>query len=248
MTRRVILILGCHRSGTSVVARAMQCLGASFPSDLMPASRENPTGYWESAKVQHLNDHILRRCGGTTWDQPLEPERLAGLRLGMETDYAVAWLAEQPPLLALKDPRMCRLLPFWRPVFAAAEVEVSVVHVLRHPMAVAQSLRKRGISVERGLALWLEHVVRAREDVDPRWPQAQVDFRNFVESYGCEDEMHMVSGRLGISMDLNELSSFNSEFVRSDLMHENIEDKANQNLPFLVWAVWEFVQWNPEYA
>jgi hypothetical protein len=237
MTRRVILILGCHRSGTSVVTRAMQCLGASFPSDLMPASPENPAGYFESVAVQHLNDRILRLCG-TTWNQPLDPECLTGLRLGMETDHAVAWLAEQPPLLALKDPRICRLLPFWRPVFAAAEIEVSVVHVLRHPMAVAQSLRKRGIPVERGLALWLEHVVRAREDVDPTWVHVTIKYEETIFAK-LDWQLKATADRFGLLLDMEELVQLIHGYMNADLMHERCFD--DELLPLVVRAVREFV-------
>jgi hypothetical protein len=241
MTKKIILILGCHRSGTSVVARAMQCLGASFPSDLMPASPENPAGYWESATVQKLNDYILWRCE-TAWDQPLEPERLAGRRLGQETDHAVAWLAEQPPLLALKDPRICRLLPFWRPVFAAAEVEVSVVHVLRHPMAVAQSLRKRGIPVERGLALWLEHVVRAREDVDPKWKSIVVEYPGLMTFGGW---LYAAAERFDLTVSTKELEDF-IEWHQPDLDHHPMG--GWMRLPFLVRAVWDHLEQEMERA
>jgi len=237
MTRRVILILGCHRSGTSVVARAMQCLGASFPSDLMPASPENPAGYWESAAVQKLNDYILGRCG-SSWERPLEPMLLAGLNLDQERAWVAAWLKYQPDLLALKDPRMCRLLPFWRPVFAAAEVEVSVVHVLRHPMAVAQSLRKRGISVERGLALWLEHVVRTREDVDPRWKSVTVEYE--LMAYRPERALGIISAGLGLQVNGGELTEFKDAFVDPGLVHERLTMRPY--MPFLVETVYDYVR------
>jgi hypothetical protein len=237
MTRRVILILGCHRSGTSVVARAMQCLGASFPSDLMPASPENPAGYWESAAVQKLNDYILGRCG-SSWERPLEPMLLAGLNLDQERAWVAAWLKYQPDLLALKDPRMCRLLPFWRPVFAAAEVEVSVVHVLRHPMAVAQSLRKRGIPVERGLALWLEHVVRAREDVDPTWVHVTIKYEETIFAK-LDWQLKATADRFGLLLDMEELVQLIHGYLNADLMHERCFD--DELLPLVVRAVREFV-------
>ena len=51
-----------------------------------------------------------------------------------------------------KDPRLCLLLPWWRPLLPAP---VATVLVWRHPVAVARSLRSRqGFTVSLGLALW----------------------------------------------------------------------------------------------
>ena len=216
----------------------MQCLGAGFPADLMPPSPENVFGYFESVAVQQLNDHILRLCG-TTWEWPLEPERLAGLSLHQEKRWAELWLREQEvPILCLKDPRVCRLLPFWRQAFAAAEVDVSVVHVLRHPMAVARSLLKRGISIDRGLALWLEHVVRAREDVDPTWSHVTIKYEETILA-NLDWQLKATADRFGLSLDRDELISFIHDHMKADLMHERVFD--DDQLPLVVRAVRQHV-------
>ena len=40
----------------------------------------------------------------------------------------------------MKDPRMCRLMPFWGPVFAEAKWSVRVLLPIRSPLEVSQSL------------------------------------------------------------------------------------------------------------
>jgi len=44
------------------------------------------------------------------------------------------------PLLVLKDPRVCRLLPFWRRLLARIGVEPCALIALRDPWEVARSL------------------------------------------------------------------------------------------------------------
>ena len=175
--RRLVLVVGCHRSGTSLVTRSLLCLGAELGTRLMPAGQDNPTGFWENQDAYVLHETILRHMGHRWHDvDPWGPAltQFADTPEGRRFSRAIEWLLRQEtkrhPVFALKDSRISRLLPFYRPILAAVGAEVSVVHVIRHPMAVAASLDKRnGMPIEQGLALWLEHNRRVRDDVDPAW-------------------------------------------------------------------------------
>lgn len=46
--RKVILVLGMHRGGTSAMTGVMARLGAEPPLTLMAAAPDNERGYWES--------------------------------------------------------------------------------------------------------------------------------------------------------------------------------------------------------
>jgi len=61
-----IFVIGMHRSGTSVVARAMNLLGVSLgkPEHIMRAAEDNNAeGFWENQLITDLNDEILARIG-----------------------------------------------------------------------------------------------------------------------------------------------------------------------------------------
>jgi hypothetical protein len=64
---KAILVLGMHRSGTSVVSGAMVRLGAAAPRTLMPATHDNMRGYWESTRIVYFNEELLASAG-STWD------------------------------------------------------------------------------------------------------------------------------------------------------------------------------------
>ena len=54
-TRKVILVLGMHRSGTSAVTRCLNLLGAEIGSKLLPPAEDNRSGFWEHADVVSIH-------------------------------------------------------------------------------------------------------------------------------------------------------------------------------------------------
>ena len=60
---RAIIVLGMHRSGTSVFTGVLSLLGVDLGSKLMPATGANESGYWEHQEVVGVNDRLLRALG-----------------------------------------------------------------------------------------------------------------------------------------------------------------------------------------
>src|SRR3546814_14850657 len=68
-------------------------------------------------------------------------------------------------MILLKDPRICRFLPFWLDACESFGIEPLVVFAWRDPFQVAHSLRNRNqFSRDKGLLLWLRHVLDAERD------------------------------------------------------------------------------------
>ena len=165
--RIAILVLGMHRSGTSALTRVINLLGADLPSRLLPPMRgNNEAGFWESKEIYRLNDEILASAG-SAWDDwwPLDPAWFHSEAAEAFKVRALHLLAEdfsQSRLFVLKDPRMCRLLPFWLAVLHAFATEPRCILTIRHPGAVAASLEKRdGLDPRRTQLLWLRHSLEA---------------------------------------------------------------------------------------
>ena len=170
-----LIVLGMHRSGTSVLARLLNLMGAYFGPEgsSTGANHENPKGFWERRDVRNLNDQVLHAMG-CDWNRisAFDPEAIpeavaadfnrAAAPLVLDLDAHRPWL--------LKEPRLCLLFGLWRPLL---EVPVCV-HVLRHPVEVAASLlRRNGIPIEAGLALW-EKYVRVASDSSAGLPAVTV--------------------------------------------------------------------------
>ena len=149
-----MLITGCHRSGTSLLAAVVaQCVVEERNNDLTPLV-DNPKGYFESHTLRNCNDHLLGNIGYSWHQPPLHP-------LAWQSGSRLKLLAEQRPLFRQwdsscdwvdKDPRLCITYgAFEHILLQRAPLAVS----LRAPQEVAHSLLKRdGISVAKGLLIW----------------------------------------------------------------------------------------------
>lgn len=163
-----VVVLGMHRGGTSAMAAVLQAGGIDFGTEQLPPHADNPGGYHEALPLLDVDEALLA-AGAGRWDMPglgLDPAALAGLApycpaARMALTRAVA----RTDLWGLKDPRMARLLPFWKPLLEAVAARVTVVVVVRHPEAVAASLARRdGMERPQALALWLDHMLAIERD------------------------------------------------------------------------------------
>jgi hypothetical protein len=159
-----ILVLGMHRAGTSLLGQSLGAVGCSPPRTLIGPSANNEGGYWESRLIQSFNDELLT-ASGSSWDdwqpvpdpaaqQEAAEARLAGARSLIEREFGDA------ALFVLKEPRICRLVPFW--LKAMEGIDIRVILALRNPLEVAASLARRN-GIEPGLAhlMWLSHMLEA---------------------------------------------------------------------------------------
>ena len=153
-----VIVIGMHRSGTSMITRMLERLGLFIGLE----KDEND----EALLFQRLNDWLLRQSGGA-WDNPapirylLENSEIRALAAGylrgaLASPAAAGYLGwrrylRQRDIASLrepwgwKDPRTTFTLPLWLDVFPDARI----VHIRRHGVDVAQSLSRRNGEVER---------------------------------------------------------------------------------------------------
>lgn len=230
--QRALLVLGMHRSGTSALTRMLSLLGCALPRTLMPAHESNAAGHWESAAIADLNDQILA-AAGSTWDDwlPVNPDFTTSSEGQRWLDAATTCLNEEfgdQPLFVLKDPRICRLVPFWREVLHRQSIEPLAVLPLRNPYEVAKSLAARnGINEEEGLLLWLRHALDAEATTrDIR--RAFVTYDQVLEDWSAQ--VDRIAETLGLTWPrLSGLTSVEIEsFLAPSLHHHHstLQDSA----------------------
>lgn len=161
-----ILIFGMHRSGTSALTRMLSLLGCELPKTLMRPNQYNAPGYWESERVCALNDRILKSVG-SSWKgwRSLQSEEGEAPRLEAFENEAQLLLREEfgdSDVIVLKDPRLCRIAPFWLHILETAGIQPKALFTIRHPFEVATSLETRD-RMGPGLSclIWLHHVLEA---------------------------------------------------------------------------------------
>ena len=147
-----VIVMGMHRSGTTLMVRVLEKMGLFMGHDQDPNA--------EARFFLRINERLLG-FAGARWDQPeamlrlLEDEALCE-RLGAWLEDRMTgpetrlfmrksgWLRYRdvrryPKPWGWKDPRNTLTLPLWRRLFPSARV----IHVVRHGAAVAASLRAR---------------------------------------------------------------------------------------------------------
>ena len=200
-TRKVgIIVLGMHRSGTSVLTRVLNLLGCDLPKTLVSGGPGNELGHWESWPIVMFNDRILDRIG-STWDdwQGIAPRWFDSPAFSGELDAAAALLTEEANgsnLFVVKDPRICRLLPFWQEAIARTEIEPKYLIQFRNPLEVADSLAQRdALERDYSLLLWLRHVLEAE------W-QTRGQVRTFASFHQLLGNCEAQLARIGRALEL----------------------------------------------
>ena len=164
----MIVVIGMHRSGTSMCSNMLHMLGADMASEVH-AAPANAKGHWERPRLVDTNDAIFgffRRPWGSPSHVLDMPEHWLGdPRVEELRRRSVRWL--QPHMGALrpygfKDPRTTLLLRFWKQVFVEIGATPRYVFCVRNPAQVARSLFARD-SMERGQAeyRWLHYNIEA---------------------------------------------------------------------------------------
>src|SRR5664279_287121 len=158
--REAILVLGMHRSGTSALGGVLNALGAGAPKTLMAPHRENPRGFFESTILADAHDALLASAGSSWHDwRQFNPQWIgSGIAERHRQDIKRVLIDEfgDAPLIFVKDPRICRFVPFTLSVLSELNISPVAILPLRNPLEVAHSLkRSRGFAPSKSLLLWL---------------------------------------------------------------------------------------------
>ena len=157
------VILGVHRSGTSLLARLLIAAGCypGRPHRFRPPDDLNPLGFFEHSVVHGINRRMLADIGaGLMHSAPaldgIPPDTAARFRAPMLR--ALAELEPRRPWF-LKDPQLCLTFPAWRDLIE----DPTCLLTLRDPLEVARSLERvgQGMHIEVGLAQWEVYTVAA---------------------------------------------------------------------------------------
>lgn len=157
--KKLIVVIGMHRTGTSAVAQMLEQFGVSFGNNLIESATDNPNGFYEDKEVVAINETLLA-ANSMNWDiTSLKP--LVDFPNVADAKSFIEDFTRKYNICGIKDPRLSLTIPLWEPIFPSG-IDVSYCYTLRHPLAVAHSIMQRnGYSMELGLALWIFYVARS---------------------------------------------------------------------------------------
>ncbi len=239
-----LLILGMHRSGTSLLARLLQQCGIDIGGRLLGGSAGNEHGHWEDAFAVELHERLLALMG-RRWDEVPVPSADAvtsAVRKG-DRDSLERYLRKdraRQGLWAVKDPRLSLFTSLWVQAAGAAKVPLAALLMVRHPVEVAQSLAVRdGIPRGQGLLLWLDYTIAALErsgDI----PLRVGTYDELMESPArLLERVRSLPGWSGLEIDPQAIA----EVVQPDQRHHHSTDADDADLlPGPIRDLWRALQ------
>ena len=163
--RPIVLVLGMHRSGTSLCSHILSALGVDMADDI-GVDVGNDRGHWERWEITEFHDRILglfnRGYGDGFHDFALPVAWWAEPHVAQIRRQIVAFLEKRmgDGYFGFKDPRTVRLMPVWHQIVNELELVPKIVLCLRNPAQIARSLNARdGLDLEIGEYRWLVHTI-----------------------------------------------------------------------------------------
>ncbi len=237
---QLILILGMHRSGTSLLSRSMTVFGANHSkhtkNKVISCGAANKKGYWEDNDFMNLNNKILKVVN-QKWSS-VKPLYQSDFNKIFKTEYfdeAKALMTKkfsEHDFIALKEPRITKLLPFWNKVFEELAIDVKYVFAIRHPFNVSQSLRKRNdFSLAYGAHLWYSYNLFALQELAGK-EVFFVDYNVFLDD--TENTLQRLSTFLDKPISLEDKNIFLNSFIDKNLCSFSGEEDSTKIAPTYV--------------
>lgn len=229
--KKVFIILGMHRSGTSLMSQICRYMGAYLGEDneLIGASNDNLDGFFENLEISCADNNILHLLNRGWYSlKPIEIDynNLEVKRIIYGLKQCVLNLFEKSDVIAIKDPRIALLLPIWEQFFHDFEVEVKYIWIFRNPLEVAESLKKRnGFCKKHSLMLWINYNLSIIRFLKSR-TYLLINYKDIIEKCSEIDKLEKVFNR-----ELDEYSRRRINLIiKSKYCHSNYSNYDVMNI------------------
>lgn len=212
-----VMVLGGHRSGSSVFMSLLESAGLHLGTLIPPAS-DNTKGFFENLAFVEQNKRLLNDAG-RDWTCP--PELMDHRLLDLDRlRSAIADMTSYDGPWGLKDPRSLFTLPAWAPVLG----RIRLVGIHRDSESIARSLARRNpfdIDEARAIALaYAERLAAAHRALGFPLVSFGMPPDEFLDRVGT------IADRLGLRWDPERAR----EIYSTDLVHHRQESGASSEV------------------
>lgn len=175
---KTVIVLGMHRSGTSVVMSILKSLGVDIGKRESSLGQfDNPLGHFENLDFTDFNVELLRAAGGD-WINPPSIEEITQAVKPMHARITQLVEENMGPLWGFKDPRTALTIHVLRPYLP----NLHVIHTTRNSQAIANSIHKRdGIPHSYSMALCNIYNERINSFlIQNKVPSIKVNYNNLL--------------------------------------------------------------------
>jgi len=209
LIQKTVIVLGMHRSGTSIVAGILKILGVNMGKELMEPNWANPLGYFENKKFVRLNDEILAAAGGS-WKNPPSQEKILKLRNKFSQRIISLINQEKSQIWGWKDPRTTLTIEMYLPYLE----NPYFIICRRKTKDIAQSLKRRD-KIKIRSALNLDRIyqekIKSFLEKHPDLPKIVLSFEEIIKNPIKEAEK--IANFLGLNLNEKKIEKIR-EFVK----------------------------------
>jgi hypothetical protein len=237
--KQIVVVLGMHRSGTSLLTNLLHVLGVDLGEELLAGDAYNEMGHWENEGIYRIQNDLMNEIArdwgdyGIAYPFPIDWTRLPNLQVYKDKLISIVTkeMAAAKGLWGFKDPRTCRLLPLWKQIFEELQLQPLYVLAVRDPAVVVDSLLKRdGLDPLHSELLWLLHTLDAVRDAGSEL-RLVVDYDRWFTA--TRDQSQALARALDLAWpadDAELMDRFNTT-IRSDLRRS--QARRPSSLPFV---------------
>jgi hypothetical protein len=210
--RRLVLVLGVGRSGTSLITGILGQVGFHVPQPEIRADETNPRGFGEPEWVVKFHTRLMEQLRVTVFDARPRAWEITGRVTGEPAIQAELrdWLGMQLSVsdaVIVKDPRIGWFLPLWMGCAGELGVPPSCLVTLRHPAEILASARAwygRWQTDGSRAAAWLNVMIEIERATRGR-PRVYVRYEDLLSDWLGEVR------RIGEQLDLPQLRRLDQE-------------------------------------
>jgi len=158
---KTVVVLGMHRSGTSLIAGILEKLGVNMGKQQVGVHWSNPLGHFENIDFVKMDDKILEKAGGS-WDDPPESAKILELKKDQKLMKEIKEVVRrnEDVIWGWKVPTTSLTIELYLPFLTNPHFVVCY----RDPEAIARSLKKRdGMDREKALQLTDYYITSIKE-------------------------------------------------------------------------------------
>lgn len=208
----MIIVLGMHRSGTSLTSSILVSLGVNMGCDGHRKDKNNEYGYWEDLDFVRLNHWILQKAKGD-WSRP--PKYQSVLDNAYIHKLRIERLLERKNkgLWGWKDPRTCLTIELYQPYL----LEPVYIRCMRHRDAVYKSLQARGHTHDE--KYWMSVIRTYNERANNAVENESVLYVNFerlIDKKKARNEVEKIAQFIDISLENVPKAMKRIQFSRKD--------------------------------
>ena len=180
-SKKCIVVLGLHRSGTSALTRILKKCGVYLGDTRRPLD-ENQKESFENVRVSEFNTKMLAKYNYIWSDLvptiSFDDEDVKNLKDVITKEFAAH------DLFAIKEPGIVYLLPLYEKVLSDLGIEINFLLLYRNPLEVAQALVNRnGFSEYKGVFLWLYNFLLG-EKFSREYIRGLINFEDLINDTG----------------------------------------------------------------